>query len=121
MSTSKELTVQQRAAVAMESSNRQRPTRALAESSECITEITNRAGQGSSCSAAMAAAEARTAIVASRKAARRRDPVHEAVIAEEARYRHTSSRKVPTEGVARHDRTQRGTRKPQSRSGTAVH
>ena len=86
MSTSKELTVQQRAAVAMESSKAAAELKALAESSKCITEITNRAGREECHSAAMAATKARTAIVQAGKAARDdATRFSKAVIAEEAR------------------------------------
>ena len=86
MSTSKELTVQQRAAVALESSKAEAELKALAESSKCITEITNRAGREECHSAAMAATKARTAIVQAGKAARDdATRFSKAVIAEEAR------------------------------------
>ena len=86
MSTSKELTVQQRAAVALESSKAEAELKALAESSKCITEITNRAGRQECHSAAMAATKARTAIVQAGKAARDdATRFSKAVIAEEAR------------------------------------
>lgn len=86
MSTSKELTVQQRAAVALESSKAAAELQALAESSKCITEITNRAGREECHSAAMAATKARTAIVQAGKAARDdATRFSKAVIAEEAR------------------------------------
>jgi hypothetical protein len=81
-----ELTVQQRAAVALESSKAAAELQALAESSKGITAITNRAGRDECHSAAMAATKARTGIVQAGKAARDdATRFSKAVIAEEAR------------------------------------
>jgi hypothetical protein len=81
-----ELTVQQRAAVALESSKAAAELQALAESSKGITAITNRAGREECHSAAMAATKARTGIVQAGKAARDdATRFSKAVIAEEAR------------------------------------
>ena len=81
-----ELTVQQRAAVALESSKAAAELLALAESSKGITAITNRAGREECHSAAMAAQKARTGIVQAGKAARDdATRFSKAVIAEEAR------------------------------------
>lgn len=81
-----ELTVQQRAAVALESSKAAAELQALAESSKGITAITNRAGREECHSAAMAAQKARTGIVQAGKSARDdATRFSKAVIAEEAR------------------------------------
>lgn len=81
-----ELTVQQRAAVALESSKAAAELLALAESSKGITAITNRAGREECHSAAMAAQKARTGIVQAGKSARDdATRFSKAVIAEEAR------------------------------------
>ena len=83
---STQLTVQQRAAVALESSKAAAELQALAESSKGITAITNRAGREECHSAAMAATKARTGIVQAGKAARDdANQFSKAVIAEEAR------------------------------------
>ena len=80
------MTVQQRAAVALESSKAAAELQALAESSKGITAITNRAGRDECHSAAMAATKARTGIVQAGKAARDdATRFSKAVIAEEAR------------------------------------
>lgn len=85
MSTSKQLTVQQRAAVALKSDKARVELMALAASSQGITAITNRAGREECHGAAMAATKARTAIVQAGKAARDdANRFSKAVIAEEA-------------------------------------
>ena len=90
MSTSKELTVQQRAAVALESS------KAAAEGAcrvvKRITEI-KPCRQGRVPLSSNGETKARTAIKSVLKAARRRDPVQQGIIAEEARPSPSSSRK----------------------------
>ena len=83
---STQLTVQERAAVALMSSKAEAELRSLVDSSKGITAPTNKAGRDECHSAAMAAAKARTAIISAGRAARD-DPAKfcKAVIAEEAR------------------------------------
>lgn len=85
MSTSTELTVHQRAAVALKSDKARVELMALAASSQGITAITNRAGREECHGAAMAATKARTAISQAGKSARDyATRFSKAVIAEEA-------------------------------------
>ena len=83
---STQLTVQERAAVALRSSKAEAELRSLVDSSKGIAAPTNKAGRDECHSAAMAAAKARTAIISAGRAARD-DPAKfcKAVIAEEAR------------------------------------
>ena len=86
MNKSTQLTVQERAAVALRSSKAEAELRSLVDSSKGITAPTNKAARDECHSAAMAAAKARTAIISAGRAARD-DPAKfcKAVIAEEAR------------------------------------
>jgi hypothetical protein len=83
---STQLTVQERAAVALRSSKAEAELRSLVDSSKGITAPTNKAARDECHSAAMAAAKARTAIISAGRAARD-DPAKfcKAVISEEAR------------------------------------
>ena len=83
---STQLTVQERAAVALRSSNAEAELLALVDASKGITAPTNKAGRDECHSAAMTARNARTAITKASKSARE-DAVQfsKAVIAEEAR------------------------------------
>ena len=86
MSTSKELTVQQRAAVALESRQSRGRTRRLPSRRSASRRLQTVAGRQECHSAAMAATKARTAIVQAGKAARDdATRFSKAVIAEEAR------------------------------------